>query len=121
MSTYVDCESAALDEAFVAVAPGANVGTVIGMYAKVPDEVGFTIELLQDCGEQVSTRNGLIMSWTPGELNSYLWTGWPSAGEFLGMLKGDRGSPISSHVSRQSGEGMGCRKVSAVKADSVDG
>ena len=36
------------------------------------------------------------------------------------MLKGDRGSPISSHVSRQSGEGMDCREVSAVKADSVD-
>ena len=63
MSTYVDCESAALDEAFVAVAPGANVGTVIGMDAKVPDEVGFAIELLQGCGEQVSTRTGSVMLW----------------------------------------------------------
>lgn len=47
MGTDVNGQSAALDEALVTVAPGADVGTVIGMYAEVPDEVRLAIELLQ--------------------------------------------------------------------------
>lgn len=56
MGPDMDGQSTALDEAFVAVAPGADVGTVVGMYAGMPDEVGLAIELLRSCGEAVSTR-----------------------------------------------------------------
>lgn len=48
MGTYMDSQGAALNEAFVAVTPGADVRTVIGMYAVVPDEVGLAVELLPD-------------------------------------------------------------------------
>lgn len=55
---YVNGQSAALDEALVAVTPGANVRTVIGVYTVVPDEVGFAIELLQWEADQVSLGKG---------------------------------------------------------------
>lgn len=35
----MDGQSAALDETLVAIAPGANVWTVIGVYSVMPDEV----------------------------------------------------------------------------------
>lgn len=47
MGTYMDGQGAALDETLVAVTPGADVWTVIGVYAIVSDEVGLAIELLR--------------------------------------------------------------------------
>lgn len=72
MGTYMDGEGATLDEALITVTPSADVGTVIGVYAVVSDEVGLAIELL--------------------------WARGPGAGELLCVLKGsDRSSSISSH------------------------
>lgn len=46
MGTYMNGQGATLDETFVAITPGANIGTVIGVDAVVSDEVGLAIELL---------------------------------------------------------------------------
>lgn len=46
MGTYMNRQCAALDEALVAITPGANVGTVVGVDAVMSDEVRLAIELL---------------------------------------------------------------------------
>lgn len=119
MGPYMDGQSTALDEAFIAVAPGADVGTVIGMYAEMPDEVGFAIELLPSCGEQVSTRDGSGQVCTREQLP-------------LGRMARSRGTPwyVVEGQRQRLGDQQPCLKttwgrdrlsrVSAVKADSVD-
>lgn len=56
VGTDVNGQGTALDEALVAITPGTDVRTVIGVYAIVPDEVRLAIELLQVIGNQVSMR-----------------------------------------------------------------
>ncbi|KAL8833722.1 MAG: hypothetical protein Q9170_004121 [Blastenia crenularia] len=97
MSTNMDGERAALDEAFVAISPGADVGTVIGVYAIMPDQVRLAIELLQKGSH------------------------WVRAWELLGMLKASNGSsPISSHDRIQAAQ-RGNVDGAAVKVDWKEG
>lgn len=72
MGTYMDRQSAALNETLVAVAPGANVGSVIGVYAIMSDEVGLAIELLH--GEANRSAHRYMAASSSHARNNYLWT-----------------------------------------------
>ena len=115
MGTYMDGQSAALDEAFVAITPGADVGAVVGVYAEVSDEVGFAIELLQRCGDWVSTRYDQAMGFQRRAItlghdgqeqgNSFAcWRAVTEARRSAAMLRDNLGMPqIDEGEYRQGG------------------
>ncbi len=72
MSTYMNGQGAALDETFVAITPGANIGTVVGVDAVVSDEVGLAIELLSIChGGQYMQTDDRVMSRGEGQQGTF--------------------------------------------------